>query len=220
MNLATIGRTTLLLTAFILTACGGGSGTTANTDPTPTATCDPADPATFDECGTVLIGFTDADGDFLNYAVDAISLTLETANGRTVEVLPRDTRVNFTDYVELTELVSAVTVPPATYVSGTITIDYSNAEVVVEASTDPSGSKAAVVTDPDGTPLGVKDLKIVLSERDQLTVVKRRAAFISISKPRIASTSTRRPRPQRLPSSFSPRCTRWMKRTSGCVARS
>ena len=87
MNLATTGRAVLLLTALILAACGGGASTTATTDPTPTATCDPNDPATYDECGTVLIGFTDADGDFLHYAVDVISLTLDTANGRTVEVL-------------------------------------------------------------------------------------------------------------------------------------
>ena len=137
MNFANTGRAALLLAALILAACGGGASTTANTDPTPTASCDPSD--------TVLIGFTDADGDFLNYAVDVLSLTLETANGRTVEVLPRDTRVNFTDYVDLTELVSAVTVPPATYVSGTIAIDYSNAEVFVEAE---GAAKEAVVTPP------------------------------------------------------------------------
>ena len=180
MNFATTGRALLLLTALILAACGGGASTTANTDPNPTATCDPNDPATFDECGTVLIGFTDADGDFLHYAVDVISLTLETANGRTVEVLPRDTRVNFTDYVDLTELVSAVHVPPAVYVSGTISIDYTNSEVFVEDSGVNSGSREAVVTDLEGVPLTTKDLKIVLSERDRLTVVKRRAAFLQL----------------------------------------
>jgi len=180
MNLINTGRTALLLTAFILTACGGGASTTANTDPTPVATCDPNDTATFDECGTVLIGFTDADGDFLNYTVDVLSLTLETANGRTVEVLPRDTRINFTDYVDLTELVSVATVPPATYVAGTISLDYRDAEVIVEDSNDLNGSRKAIVTDSDGLQLGRTDLKIVLSERDQLTVVKRRAAFLQL----------------------------------------
>jgi len=180
MNLANTGRALLLLTALILTACGGGASTTANTGPTPTATCDPNDPATFDECGTVLIGFTDADGDFLHYAVDIISLTLETANGRTVEVLPRDTRVNFTDYVDLTELVSAIAVPPATYVAGTISLDYTNSKVVVEDSMDPNGYKQAVVTDLEGEQLGRTNLKIVLAERDQLVITKRRAAFLQL----------------------------------------
>ncbi len=77
---------------------------------------------------------TDADGDFLNYTVDVLSLELETANGRIVETLPRSTRINFTDYVDLTELVTAASVPPATYVAGTIRLDYTNAEVFVEAA--------------------------------------------------------------------------------------
>ena len=180
MNLVNTGRRALLLTALILTACGGGAGTTAHSDPTPIATCDPNDPATFDECGTVLIGITDADGDFLNYTVDVLSLTLHTADGRTVEVMPRDTRINFTDYVELTELVAAVSVPPATYVSGTISLDYGSSEVIVEASNLAAGAKEAIVTDLDGTPIGQKGLNIVLSDRDQLTVVKRRAAFLQL----------------------------------------
>ena len=134
MNFAINGRTTLLLAALVLTACGGGAGTSSNPTPNPTASCDPNDSATHDECGTVLIGFTDADGDFLNYTVDVLSLTLETANGRTVEVMPRNTRVNFTDYVNVSELVAAAVVPPAVYVAGTIQLDYSDAEVLVEGA--------------------------------------------------------------------------------------
>jgi len=167
----------LLLSALILTACGGGSGTSTNPGTAQTASCIPADPTTIDECGTVLIGFTDADGDFLNYTVDVVRLTLETSNGRTVEVLPQQTRINFTDYVDLTELVTAATVPPATYVSGTISLDYTDSEVVVESGDQ---SKVAIVTDGDGVPLQHVDLKIVLSNRDRLTVVKRRAALLQL----------------------------------------
>ncbi len=122
-------QTAMLMTALLLAACGGGAGTT-DTVPDPLA-CDPGDPATFSECGTVIIGLTDADGDFLNYTVDMVQLTLETANGRVVETLPSNTRINFTDYVDLTEVMAVATVPPATYVSGTITLDYSDAEVFV-----------------------------------------------------------------------------------------
>lgn len=176
MTFAKTRLVAIMFTALIFAACGG-AGTTANTDPNPTASCDPADPGTFDECGTVLIGFTDADGDFLNYTVNVLSLTLETADGRTVEVMPRQTRINFTDYVDLTELVTAATVPPATYVAGTISLDYSDSEVFVEASEE---AKEAVVTDPDGNTLTQTELKIVLSNRDQLTVVKRRAALLQL----------------------------------------
>ena len=65
MTFANIRTLSLLLTVLFLAACSGGASTTANQDPIPVASCDPADPGTFDECGTVLIGFTDADGDFL-----------------------------------------------------------------------------------------------------------------------------------------------------------
>ncbi|MCG8368999.1 MAG: hypothetical protein MJA32_00640, partial [Proteobacteria bacterium] len=106
--------------ALFLAACGGGSGTTAVDGPVAAAECDPNDAGTYAECGTVLIGFTDDDGDFVNYTVDVLSLQLETANGRVVETLPRTTRINFTDYVDLTELVRAAAIPPATYVSGRI----------------------------------------------------------------------------------------------------
>ncbi len=176
MTFANSRTVAILTTALILAACGGG-GTTASQDSNNTASCNPADPSTFDECGTILIGLTDADGNFLNYTVDIISLTLETADGRSVEVLPDRTRINFTDYVDLTELVSAATVPPATYVSGTISLDYADAEVFVEAG---DMSKQAVVTDLDGNPLAQTELKIILSNRDQLTIVKRRAALLQL----------------------------------------
>ena len=177
MKLATFGRAASLLTALMLTACGGGASTTADTGPAPVASCDPTNPATIEECGTVFIGFTDADGDFLNYTVDVLSLTLETADGRTVEVMPRETRVNFTDYVDVAELVTAATVPPAIYVAGTIRLDYTDAEIFVEES---GLAKKAVVTDSTGTPLGQTNLKIVLSNRDQLVVTKRRAHFLQL----------------------------------------
>jgi hypothetical protein len=159
-------RLAIVLAALALGACGGGAST-ATSGPDPLASCDPADASTVAECGSVIVSFTDADGDFLNYTVDVVSLTLETANGRVVETLPRETRINFTDYVDLTELVTVATVPPATYVAGTISLNYSNAEVFVAAG---DSSKEAVVTDATGAPLQRAELRIRLSNRDQLTV--------------------------------------------------
>ena len=156
----------IALVALVLGACSGGSSS-ATSGPDPLASCDPADAATLAECGTVMVSFTDADGDFLNYTVDVLSLTLETANGRVVETLPRETRINFTDYVDLTQLVTVATVPPATYVAGTISLDYSDAEVFVALG---DSAKEAVVTDTAGAPLQQAQLRIRLSDRDQLTV--------------------------------------------------
>ena len=159
-------RVAIAFTVLMLGACGGGTGTSTS-GPEPLSSCDPSDAATHAECGSVIVSFTDADGDFLNYTVDVLSLTLETANGRVVETLPRGTRINFTDYVDLTELVAVAAVPPATYVAGTIRLDYADAEVFVAAA---DGSREAVVTDPAGTPLQQAELRIRLSNRDQLTV--------------------------------------------------
>ena len=169
--------TTMLLMLFLFSACGGGASTTADVPLPSAAACNPSDPATHAECGSVLLALTDADGDFLNYTVDVLSLKLETANGRIVETLPRKTRINFTDYVDLTELVTVATVPPAVYVSGTISLDYSDAEVFVEAAGE---AKGAIVTDRDGVPLGQTELKITLSNRDQLNILKGRTALLQL----------------------------------------
>jgi hypothetical protein len=166
----------VMFTLFLLAACGGGAGS-ESTDPIAAAECDPANSASLAECGSVLIALTDADGDFLNYTVDVLSLTLETANGRIVETLPRKTRINFTDYVDLSELVSVVNIPPATYVAGSISLDYAESEVFVEAD---GAAKEAVVTDIDGNTLTQTRLNIRLSDRDQLTVTKGRTALLQL----------------------------------------
>jgi hypothetical protein len=163
--------------ALAIAGCGGGSGTTPAAGPDPVGECDPANPSTHAECGTVLVALTDADGDFLNYTVDVLSLELETANGRVVETLPRSARINFTDYVDLTELVTVATIPPATYVAGTIRLDFTNAEAFVEAS---GQSKSAVVLDAAGNPLTQTELTIRLSNRDQLVVTRGRPALLQL----------------------------------------
>ncbi|NNC76435.1 MAG: metallophosphoesterase, partial [Woeseiaceae bacterium] len=161
-----------------IAACGGGSGTTELVnEPTPTADCNPDDPATHSECGTVYVSLTDANGDILNYTVNVVQLTLETANGRVVETMPNSTRINFTDYIDMTELLTAAMVPPAVYVSGTITLDYSDAEVFVEAD---GAAKAAVVTDIDGAPLTQTSLKIVLPDRDRLVIARGRPSLLQL----------------------------------------
>lgn len=170
-----IWLTTLSVLAM-LTACGG-STESAIDSPVANAECNAADPTTFEECGSLMVALTDADGDFLNYTVDVVSLKLETANGRIVETLPRKTRINFTDYVDLTELVTVATIPPATYVSGTISLDYSDAEIFVEAD---GTAKSAQVTDLENNVLTQTELKISLSNRDQLKVVKGRSALLQL----------------------------------------
>jgi len=167
----------LLTLSLGLYACGGGSNSSSDSTQPIATGCDPANPDTHDQCGTVLLGLTDADGDFLNYTVDVVSLTLETANGRVVETLPRSTRINFAEYVDLTELFTAATVPPATYVAGTITLNYAAAEVFVEQD---GLAREATVVDADGVPLAEASLSVMLSNRDRLVVAPGRPAFLQL----------------------------------------
>jgi hypothetical protein len=167
---------TCLSALSVLTACGSGEDNSVET-PVASSECIAADPTTFSNCGTLMVALTDADGDFLNYTVDVVSLKLETATGRIVETLPGRTRINFTDYVDLTELVTVATIPPATYVAGTISLDYTDAEIFVEAD---GAAKAAAVTDVDGNELLQTELRMTLSNRDQLKVVKGRSALLQL----------------------------------------
>lgn len=133
------------LVLAILSACGGGGGS----DPAVAAPPPAPDCA---DCGIVYVGLTDAEGDFLQYELDVLSLSLTRADGLVVETLPLATRVDFAQYVDLTEFVSAATVPPGVYVSGAMTVDYGDALVVVEQ--DGNGVIADVRNDA-GLPPGV-----------------------------------------------------------------
>ena len=148
-----------LLTGLLVggAGCGGGGnsssgGSTAST-----------------ETGEVIIGLTDARGDFVTYTVDVLSLTLERANGALVETLPATTAVDFAQYTEMTEFLSAATVPSGTYTKAHLRLDYSNANIQVE---DEGGTAIAVsnVIDSDGNPVGILDVSVRL-EGDKALVV-------------------------------------------------
>ena len=149
--------------------CGGGGGSTEPDNAS--QGCDAA------SCGTVYVGLTDADGDFLSYTVDVVSLTLRKANGAVVETLPVATRVDFAQLVELSEFVTATTIPNGAYVEGRIRLDYSNAAVTVEVGGQPV---AARVVDASGQPLGAVDLQVRLDNRNHVMIAPGRPAFLQL----------------------------------------
>ncbi len=170
-------RVTLTITTLLLSACGAGSNDPSSGITPVAASCDPNNPATFSECGTLYVGLTDADGDFLAYSVDVVSLTLEKANGTTVETLPATTRIDFSQYVDLTEFVTAATIPPGTYIAGSITLDYTDSEIMVEAG---DAAMETVVVDSNGNPIDLATFKIRLSDRDQLFISKGRPSLLTV----------------------------------------
>lgn len=159
----------ILIALLTLAGCGGGSGG----DPAPV----PDQGCSATTCGTVLVGITDADGDFLSYSVDVVSLTLEKSNGAIVETLPVRQRVDFAELVDLTELVTAATIPNGTYVGASIQLDYADAEVSVEVNGEPM---EATVVDTDGNALGVVDLAIRLDNRNHVVIAPGRPALLQL----------------------------------------
>jgi hypothetical protein len=86
-----------------------------------------------------------------------------------VETLPLKTRVDFAQYTEMTEFVTAATIPSGVYTGAKIRLDYSNADIRVE---DASGQAvAAVVKDPNGQPISTLELTVKLDDRASLLIV-------------------------------------------------
>jgi len=155
--------------ALAIAGCGGGGS------PAPATGHGGGTTAT--GSGKLYVGLTDADGDFLSYAVDVVSLKLKRADGSVVDALPVRSRVDFADLADLTEFVTAATVANGVYVAGTIRLDYSNAAVTVEVNGEP---REARVVGQDGQPLGVVDLEIRLDDRNQLMITPGRPAFLQL----------------------------------------
>ncbi len=124
-----------------------------------------------EEQGEVIIGLTDAEGDIASYTVDVLSLTLTQADGAVVETLPLETRVDFAQYTEMTEFLTAATVPSGTYVKAVMTVDYRNADLQVE---DAAGNVIPVLVEnivgEAGEPVTTLALDVHLEARSQLVI--------------------------------------------------
>jgi hypothetical protein len=157
----------IALTLAALAGCSGsGSEPTAGNPPAPTS-----------DTGTLLVSITDADGDFVSYSVDVVSVTLERRGGGTVEVLPAATRIDFAQLTDLSDLLAVATLAPGDIVGGKVRLDYASAEVFVE-----SGGQVvrATVVGENGAPLGVAELDIELAARNHLVITRGRAALLAL----------------------------------------
>ncbi len=146
----------ILFSLFLLFGCGGGSDATVGDADTQT--------------GEVAISLTDAPGDFYCYAVDVTSVTLTKADGTEISVLPLATRIDFSQYTDMTEFLTIGTVPSGVYVAAALTLDYGNAGIQVE---DDNGDTVPVdqIVDGDGNPVGELTMTVQLENRSHLAVV-------------------------------------------------
>ena len=165
-----------------LAACGGGSGSLSSGGSSAPGgqSCDAS------TCGTAYVNLMDADGDFDSYTVDVVSLTLKKADGSVVETLPAKPRVDFTDLVDLKELLTAATVPNGAYVQGTMRLDFTNADIMVDIGGVPTH---AVAVDASGQALTTVDLDIHLDNRKQLVIAPGRPALIELDFDLLASNT-------------------------------
>lgn len=165
--------------ALTLVACGEG-GDIIGGDPPPSSGC------TSSSCGTAYISLMDADGDFLSYTVDVAALTLKKADGSGVEVLSVKPRVDFADLSALKEFVTAATIPNGVYTSGTLRLDFTNSDIVVDVNGVPT---RAVPVDASGAALTTVDLDIQLDNRKQLTIASATPSLLELDFNLLASNT-------------------------------
>lgn len=116
------------------------------------------------------IGLTDAKGDFISYSVDVKSLTLTKANGAIVETVPVATRVDFAQYTDMTEFLTAATVPNGAYTSATMTLDYSAADIRVEAA-DGGAVRVSNIVDAQGKAITTLAVNVKLEGKKHKLVI-------------------------------------------------
>ena len=85
----------LLFVATALSACGGGAATTSNSAPPATSVCIPTDPSTAAECGTLIVGLTDA----VHNVVPINPGTLEADPAGGITLYPRDVHQALREYL-------------------------------------------------------------------------------------------------------------------------
>ena len=167
-----------------LSACGGGSSM-SNSMSSPSAPAAPAAPppsatassCSTSTCGMAMMTLTDAAGDFLSYKVNLVSLQLKKSDGTLVETLPATTAVDFVQLIDLTEILSARQIPNGEYVAAQVTVDFTNATIMVD---DGTGTGVAVMpVDSAGAALGQLQLAVQLDNKNDLKVSSATASRIA-----------------------------------------
>ena len=163
---------------ILISACSGGSSTVVEDDAPVAALCVTSDINNVNnQCGTLLLGLTDADGDFLTYQVEVSGIELVRADGTRVSVLPTSQTVDFVEYIELSELATAATIPVGIYTAGSITVNYSNANIQVEKDGMAAG---AIMVDESGGSVDSLTLGIEFDANNRLVIARNRPALLEI----------------------------------------
>ncbi len=165
----------LLSLVFILNGCGGGGGSDSSSSVNISS----------DE-GQLFIGFTDAAGDFVRYAVDVTAIKLHRTDGTEVSAIPANgtTTIDFTQLTNMTEFLTAATVGSGLYDKVVLTLDYTNADIQVY---DSDGSAIVQVPtvdidliDENGETITAKTIDVTVDLDTNLLVSEGRASHLAL----------------------------------------
>ncbi len=156
-----IGIMGFLMSTLLLSGCGQGNDGSGATG----------------DAGDVVISLTDAEGDFEKYELDIRSIRLKKRNGDIVETLPLTARIDFAQYVEMEEIVTTATIPLGAYTEAIMVLDYTNADIQVEAG---GAASPAVVQDEAGDPLTTLEVTVKLDTNRPLVIAPGVPAHLSL----------------------------------------
>ncbi len=178
-----------LLLATGLAACSsGGSGGDSAANAGGTSSADTSTQAC-GNCGTALMTMSSSSSssNFLSYIVNIVSLTLTSANGTVVQTVPVTTQVDLAQLVNLSEILSAAQIPAGRYVSAAITLDYSDATIVVNNGTSSGVTIPAseIINGATGNPLVSPNSQVTLTlslgDNNQLVITPNVVADLALN---------------------------------------
>jgi len=172
MSYRTLLLALTLLSSVFLTACGGGGGGSTGSGASPVAD------DSGDESGQLELLVTDAEEDFITYQVSINGIELERRDGSTVEVIARPAEVDFVQYQELSELFAVSSIPSGVYEKVIMTLDYTDAEIVVQ--NEQGQPLEAQVVDPNGNAVTELDVEVTLGGTEQVVITPTRLARLTL----------------------------------------
>ncbi|MFT6907505.1 MAG: hypothetical protein ACJAS1_004189 [Oleiphilaceae bacterium] len=134
--------------------------------------------SSIEDSGTLELAVTDAEEDFLSYKIELDSVTLNRRDGSKVDILPLSTEIDFVQYQELSELFAVMSVPSGIYESITLSLDYSNANIVIQ---DEAGvSYTASVVDSEGAAVTEFQVELKLDNDKPLVITPQKTSQLTL----------------------------------------
>jgi hypothetical protein len=128
----------------------------------------------------VTVTATPSTDNFLAYRVGLAAVQLQTSDGKsTLKVLPAQMTVDFTQLLDLSEVLGAPAVSKGTYASAVITLDYSAAQIVYD-----DGSLDGLALTPQGAngqPAGQISVTVNLDPSDPFRIAAKQAAHLALN---------------------------------------